>query len=234
VTIQPKQGDIDLLVQIIDMRDSAHLAGHRDKPFRLTKFNGGQSVLVSPGNAGGTNISTFAVQRLDELGLFRVITSNSKGLTFDLVDDFRDRLEEMRVALTQPSRLGEALAATERAQGAQKVSQAAARDLEAKVQAAAATRAANRAALARRMGRRVRRSTTIALGIVYVGIVVLAGYFVSSNLPLALIVGVVAVAVTLAVLDWLLHIDGFALAAKAEAAAVGRVARWLESFDAEP
>jgi hypothetical protein len=84
------------------------------------------------------------------------------------------------------------------------------------------------------VGRWVRWATTVALGIVYVGVIVLAGYFVSSNLPLALVVGVIAVAVILAVLDWLLHIDGFALAARAEAGTVGRVGRWLESFDAEP
>src|SRR5689334_23356732 len=118
VTIQPKQADIDLLSQIIDVRDSAHLAGHTDKPFGLANLNGGQSLLVGPGNAGGTGVSTFAVQRLQDLGLFRVITSDSKGMTFDLVDDFRDRLEEMRVAIGQPSRLGEAQAATERAEAA--------------------------------------------------------------------------------------------------------------------
>jgi len=227
VTIQPKQGDIDLLVQIIDRRDSAHLAGHTDKPFNLAKLNGGESVLVSPGNAGGTNVSTFAVQRLEDLGLFRVINSSRNGLTFDLVDDFRDRLEEMRMAIGQPSRLGEAEAAKEQATAAQ-------HDLEAEVQASAATRAQRRATFAGRVGRWVRLGTTVALGIIYVGIVVLAGYFVSSNLPLAFIAGVIAVAVLLASLDWLLHIDGFALAARAEAGVVGRVARWLESFDAEP
>jgi hypothetical protein len=234
VTIQPKQADIDLLEQIIDLRDSAHLAGHSDKPFNLAKLNGGQSVVVSPGNAGGTNVSTFAVQRLEDLGLFRVIASKPTGMTFDLVDDFRDRLEEMRVAIGQPSRLGEAQAATERAEAARRHSEADAQDLEAKVQAAAAERAERRGAFARRVGRWVKGTTTVALGILYVGIIVLAGYFVSSNLPLALIVGVIAVAVILAVLDWLLHIDGFALAARAGAGAVGRVGRWLESFDAEP
>jgi hypothetical protein len=234
VMIQPKQADIDLLVQIIDVRDSAHLAGHTDKPFGLAKLNGGQSILVGPGNAGGTNVSTFQVERLQELGLIRVITSTPTGMTFDLVDDFRDLLEEMRVAIGQPSRLGEAQAATERAEAARQHSEADARTLEAKVQAAAAKRAERRGAFARRMGRWTKRTTTVALGILYVGIIVLAGYFVSSNLPLALIGGVIAVAVILAVLDWLLHIDGFALASRAEAIAVGRVGRWLESFDAEP
>ena len=226
VTIQPKQGDIDLLVQIIDLRDSAHLAGHTEKPFNLAKLNGGQSVLVSPGNAGGTNVSTFAVQRLEDLGLFRVIASKPTGLTFDLVDDFRDRLEEMRIALGQPSRMGEAEAARERATAARA-------DLETKAQAAAATRAERRAAFARRAGRWVRWAATIALGAFYIGVVILAGQVLSLILPLPLVVTVVAVAAILGVLDWLLHIDGFALAAWAEAGTMGRIARWLESFDAE-
>lgn len=121
----------------------------------------------------------------------------------------------------------DAEAAKERASAAQ-------RDLEAKVLAAAASRAERRDAFARRVGRWVKWVARVALGIVYVGVVVLAGYFVSSNLPLALIVGVVAVAVLLAALDWLFHVDGFAVAAKAEAATVRRVGRWLGSFDAEP
>lgn len=233
MTIQPKQGDIDLLLQIIDLRDSAHLAGHTDKPFNLAKLNGGQSVLVSPGNAGGTNVSTFAVQRLEDLGLFRIIASKPTGLTFDLVDDFRDRIEEMRVAIGQPSRLGEAQAATERAEAARQHSEADARDLESKVQAAAATRAERRAVFARRAGGWVRRAATIALGVFYIGVVVVAGQVLSSILPLPLIVTVIAVAVIVGVLDWLLHIDGFALAAWAEAGAVNRITRWLESFDAE-
>jgi hypothetical protein len=44
VTIQPKQGDIDVLVQIIDLGDSAHRAGHTEKLLNLARLNGGQSV----------------------------------------------------------------------------------------------------------------------------------------------------------------------------------------------
>lgn len=227
MTIQPKPADIDLLLQIIDLRDSAHLAGHTDKPFNLLKLNGGQSVLASPGNAGGTNVSTFAVQRLEDLALFRGIVSKKNGMTFDLVDDVRDRLEEMKIALGQPSRMGEAEAAKERAIGAH-------RDLEAKVEAASALRAERRIAFAGRVGRWVRSAATIALAVIYIGVVVLAGQVISSILPLPLIVTVIALAAILGILDWLLRIDGFALAAMAEASAVRRVTGWLESFDAEP
>jgi hypothetical protein len=130
VTIRPKKSDIDLLVRLIDMRDSARLAGHTDDPFRLFEFNGTESVLFSPGRNEGTDISTLAMRRLQHLGLFHIIDVLAKGFTFDLVDDVRDRLEEMRVALGQPSRLGEVEAAKERAEAAQ-------RDLEAKVRVSA-------------------------------------------------------------------------------------------------
>lgn len=117
-------------VRLIDMRDSAHLAGHTDDPFHLVRFNGNESVLFSPGRTEGINISTLAIRRLEDLGLFHVFDVAAKGFTFDLVDDVRDRLEEMRVALGQPSRLGEVEAAKERAEAAQ-------RDLEAKVRVSA-------------------------------------------------------------------------------------------------
>jgi hypothetical protein len=67
--------------------------------------------------------------------------------------------------------------------------------------------------------------------VVYVAVIVLAGYLVSANLPIALIVGVVSVGVVLAVLDWLFRFDGFGLAAAVERHAVDGIARWLESFD---
>ncbi len=231
MTIRPKPNDIDLLVRLIEMRDSAHLAGHTEDPFRLFEFNGTESVLFSPGQNEGINVSTLGMRRLQDLDLFNVIDAQPKGFTFDLVDDVRDRLEEMRVALGQPSRMGELEAAKERAEAAKEQAEAARGDLVAEVRESAANRAERRTAFARRVGRRVRRAATIVLGTVYVGVVVVAGYFVSSNLPLALVVGIVGVGVVLAALDWLLHIDGFGLAAGAEAWVVKRVTRWLESFE---
>ena len=202
--IRPKQNDLDLLGRLIDLRDSAHLAGHTDDPFRLFDFNGTESVLYGPERNEGQDVSTMGMRRLQDLGLLHVIDVLPKGFTFDLVDDVRDRLEEMRVALGQPSRLGEIEAAKERAEAAQ-------RDLETRVRESVASRAASRKAFARHVGRWVRRAATVALGVIYVGVVVVAGYFVSSILPLALVIGIVGVAVFLTVLDWLLHIDGFGL-----------------------
>src|SRR5207244_2773356 len=90
-----------------------------------------------------------------------------------------------------------------------------------------------RADFARKVGLWVRWTVRIALGAIYVGVVGLAGYFLSSNLPLALVAGIAGVAVFLTAIDWLLHVDGFALAKAAEAWAIGKVVRWLESFESE-
>lgn len=227
MTLRPTPNDIDLLVRLIDMRDSAHLAGHADDVFNLLQFQGTQSVLVSPGRTEGINVSTMAMRRLQDLGLFRVTAVRAKGLTFDLVDDVRDQLEEIRVAVGQPSRMGELEVAKERAEAAH-------HDLEASVEAAAAKRADRKDAFSRRVGHRVRRAATVALGALYVGVVVIAGYFVSANLPPVAVVGIVAVAVGLAVLGWLRHIDGFSLATGVESWVVKQITRWLDSFDEEP
>ena len=232
MTNRPTPEDIDLLAQLIDLRDSAHLAGHRDDVFNLLQFQGTQSVLVGPGRTGRISVSTMAMRRLQDLGLFRVINVREKGLTFDLGDDVRDRLEEMRVSVGQPSRMGELQAAKEQAEAAIERAEAAQRDLEASVEAAAAKRAERRHAFARRVGRRVRRAATVALGAIYLGVVLISGYFVASNLPPLAVVAIVSVAVALAVLGWLRHIDGFSLAAGIESRVVKRITAWLESFDA--
>lgn len=232
MTIRPTPEDIDLLAQLIDVRDSAHLAGHTQDAFNLARFQGTQSLLISPGRSGSIQVSTFAMDRLRDLGLFRVISVRENGLTFDLVDDVRDQLEEMRVTAGQPSRMGELEAAVERAEGAREAAEAAWRDLETKVAAAARSRADLRAAFAVRVGRWARRVTAIVLGVLYVAVVVVAGYFVSSNLPAAVVVGVIGVFVVLAAMEWLLHVDGFVVAARAEAWAIVRVSRWLETFEA--
>jgi hypothetical protein len=227
LTTQPKQSDIDLLVRLIDLRDSAHLAGHADDSFQFVKVNGPESVLFSPGHSEGTTVSEVGIRRLDDLGLLHVFeTHPGGGFTFDLEDDARDRLDELRVAMGQPSRLGEAEAARSRAETAL-------RDIEGKARKDAGARAELRTRFAVRVGRRVRRVVVAVLLVFYVAVIVLAGYFVSASLPIALIVGVVTVGIVLTVLDWLFHVDGFALAAAVERRAVDRIARWLESFDVE-
>lgn len=232
MTIRPTPEDIDLLAQLIDMRDSAHLAGHTQDAFNLARFQGTQSLLISPGQSGQIQVSTFAVERLRDLGLFRVINVREKGFTFDLADDVRDQLEEMRVTAGQPSRMGELEAEVERAEGAREAAEAARHDLETKIAAAALSRADLRAVFARRVGRRVRRVAMVLLGAFYVGVAVLAGYFALS-LPQPAAIAIVVVAVGLALLGWLRHIDGFSLATGLESRVVERITRWLDSFDSE-
>jgi hypothetical protein len=231
VTIRPTPEDIDLLVQLIDMRDSAHLAGHTQDAFHLTRFQGTGSILISPGRSGHIQVSTFGMERLRDLNLFRVTSASERGLNFDLVDDIRDRLEEMRVAAGKPSRMGELEAAAGRAEVAREAAEAAQRDQETNVAAAARSRADLRAVFALRVGQRVRRAMAVVLGLLYVSVVVVAGYLVSSNLPMALVVGIIVVAVALGVLEWLLHIDGFLVATWAERWVVRRIEDWLASFD---
>ena len=171
------------------------------------------------------------MRRLEDLGLLRVIDRLADGFTFDLVDNVRDRLEEMRVEAGLPSRMGELEAAVQRAEAATKAAESARQGLDVRVADERQARAERRAEFARRVGRWARWLARVALGLLYIGVVVVAGYFVSSNLPLAIVVGVIGVAVVVAALDWLLHIDGFALAEAVETLVVRRVTRWLESFD---
>jgi hypothetical protein len=225
LTIQAKQSDIDLLVRLLDLRDSAHLAGHTDDTFQVVDVNGPEAVQFSPGTSTGTAVSGVGLRRLDGLGLLQIFEVNADGgFTFDVSDDARDRLDSLRIGLGQPSRLGEAEAAKDRAE-------AALRDIEQKLRSDATTRDALRSAYASTVGRRVRRVATSILLLFYVGVIVVAGYLVTASLPIALVVGVIAVAVLLAVLDWLFHIDGFGFAASVERKTVRRVAQWLESFD---
>lgn len=98
MTILPKQSDIDLLARLIDIRHSADLAGHTDDLFRQIDVNGPDAVVHGPGRNNQV-ISKIKMRRLRDLGLFYVIDTGSKGFTFDLADDVRDRLERMRVAV---------------------------------------------------------------------------------------------------------------------------------------
>ena len=230
MTIRPTPDDIDLLAQLIEMRNSARLAGHTQDAFNLARFQGTLSLLVSPGRSGSISVSTLAMGRLEDLGLFRVIDRREKVLKFDLVDDVRDRLEEMRVAAGQPSRMGELEAAASRAEVATEAAETARRDLEARVAAAALARADLRAAFARRVARRVRWAAMLVLGALYVSVAVIAGYF-ALTLPQPAAIVIVVVAIGLALLGWLRHIDGFSLATGIESRVVEQITRWLNSFD---
>lgn len=99
MTILPKQSDIDLLARLIDIRDSADLAGHTDDLFRQIDVNGPDAVVFGPGRNNRHVISKIKMRRLRDLGLFYVIDTGATGFTFDLADDVRDRLEQMRVAV---------------------------------------------------------------------------------------------------------------------------------------
>jgi hypothetical protein len=98
VSILPKQSDIDLLVRLIDIRDSADLAGQTDDLFRLVDVQGAQAIVLGPGRNNQV-VSKITMRRLRDLDLFYVIDPGSTAFRFDLADDVRDRLEQMRVAM---------------------------------------------------------------------------------------------------------------------------------------
>lgn len=231
--IRPKPEDVEEFARLIAIRESAHLAHITSDPFTLFNFNGTEGVLVSPGRAKGENVAKMRIRRLEDLGVLRIIDRSANGYTFDLVDDYTDRLEEMRVALGQPSRMGELEASVALAEAAAKHSEAERQRAEADSAAARGRRADLRSDFAGRVGRRVLLVARVALGAFYIGAIAVAGYLVSANLPVPFVVAVIGITISLAALDWLLHIDGFALAANLEARAVKRALRWLESFDPE-
>ena len=98
MTILPKQSDIDLLAQLIDIRDSADLAGHTDDLFRQWDPQGAEATVFGPGGNSQV-VSKLTMRRLRDLDLFYVIDSGPNVFRFDLADDVRDRLEQMRVAV---------------------------------------------------------------------------------------------------------------------------------------
>lgn len=227
MTIQLRPDEFELLLWMIDRRDAAHLAGRTTDVFQVAEFNGGKSVLFTPGRTEGRDVPSATVSRLQTVDVFHVIKWGAKGFTFDLVDDIRDRLEQLRLDAGQPTRLGELEAAKERAE-------ALARETQAQVVVAARARSEKRHAFAERVGRGARRLASVGLFAFYVVVVTLGGYVLSANLSLALILAIVLVGGAIGLADWLLHIDGFALAAGLERRVTAKVDRWLESFDAEP
>lgn len=102
MTILPKQSDIDLLARLIDIRDSADLAGLTTDLFSQIDFQGADATVFGPGR-NNLVVPKIKMRRLRDLGLFYVIDTGAKGFTFDLADDVRDRLEQMRVAVSKLS-----------------------------------------------------------------------------------------------------------------------------------
>jgi hypothetical protein len=93
VTILPKQSDIDLLARLLDIRKSADLAGLTNDLFSQIDCPGRNNLVVPK----------IKMRRLRDLGLFYVIHTGATGFTFDLADDVRDRLDQMRVAVSKIS-----------------------------------------------------------------------------------------------------------------------------------
>jgi hypothetical protein len=220
--IRLRPEELDLLVRMLDRRDSAHLAGVTSDVFQATELNGGTSVLFYPGHSGGEDVPSLTVSRFRSLGVFHVIKEWGEGFTFDLVDDIRDRLEQLRQAAGQPTLLGEAVAARQQA-GAELTA------LQARVEQAAGERQAKREAFASAVGRWANRlATLVSIGL-YAAATIVA--MVVTTPAFGGIVGGVVLAV-LAILSWRFHLDAFAAAHALERRTTRAIENWLRTFDA--
>lgn len=221
IRLQPEE--LDLLARMIDKRDSAHLSGHRDAPFRVVELNGGQSVLTYPGGMGADNVPTRTLRRFRSLDLFQVFDEGKNVVVFDLADRIRDRLEELKDESSQPSMLAQERAARARAQDQQS-------RLEVSIESAARAREARRKAFAGRAGRWAYRLTNSVLIAIYVAAVILSTIFIAPTFGAIIGIGILAV---IGILDWGFHRDAFGVAHVCENWTVERVERWLASLEAD-
>lgn len=97
--VRPSADDLELLQQLVEWHDSAHLAGHRDAEF-LVAFGNDEADVTHPGFAGSKRMSVRTLRRLIRLGALDVLSGDpgpeSNAFTFDVVDGVRDRLDELR------------------------------------------------------------------------------------------------------------------------------------------
>jgi hypothetical protein len=228
--IRLRPEEIDHINALVDARDSAHLAGWTTSPFNAAAFNGGESLIRFPGG-GGRQIPTTTLHRLRAEGLLNVYTSSRGGMTFDLVDDVRDRLEELRKATGLPSRLDELEAASLRAQEEAVQAREATAAAQTRVTEATLTRHRRYGTFASKVGRWARRGGIILLVLIYVAVATAPTLLATANLPVAAGAGVVVVTVLIGAFSWLFHRDGFAAAAWLERSVTNRVERWLLAFD---
>jgi hypothetical protein len=222
--IRLRSDELDLLTRMIDKRDSAHLSGHRDDPFRVAELNGGLSVLTYPGGMGADNVPTRTIRRFRSLDLFQIFNTGKNVVVFDLADDVRDRIEELRDEAGEPSVLAQERAARARAEDQQS-------RLEVRIERAARAREARRHAFAVKVGRWAYRLTNAALIAIYIVAIVLTTTFIAPAVGAVIGIGILAI---IGILDWGFRRDAFGVAHACEKWAVERVERWLAGFEAEP
>lgn len=220
-TIRLKPDELELIGQMIDKRDSAHLSGHTADPFSAVALNGGVTAIQFPGRTGAAQTTTLTFQRLLAVDVLVVVSRKGNVTNFDLADGIRDRLEDLKMEAGQPSQLERERAA--RARPEERQSQ-----LETQIQREVAIRQERRTAFAAGVGRRASLTVTTVLGVVYLAAVVyglIAAPLVAALLALAL--GILGLA------SWLFRIDAFWLSHQAQRQAAARVERWLSRFEAD-
>lgn len=221
--VRLRPDELELVAHMIDKRDSAHLSGHRNAVFRVAMLNGGEWAVQYLGRMGAESVPARTIERFRELGLFQGVRVGRGAMTFDLADDIRDRLEQLKDAAGQPSELGHERDARARAED--QLSR-----LQVQVERDARGRALRRKAFASLIGRWAFRVTTGLLIAAYLSAVVLSTVF--ASLTLGAFVGV-AVLAALGIADWGFHRDAFGWAHGIERWAATRVDRWLAGFEAD-
>lgn len=215
--------ELDLIAHLIDKRDSAHLSGHTSDPFQAVSLNGGVSILVFPGRTGRDSVPTLTFDRLMSLGVFHVFSRKKNVVTFDLVDDIRDRLEQLKAEAGQPSLLAREREARARAEDRQSI-------LEQTLEHGARKRAERRDDFAARVGRWGFRLAIAALVVIYL----LATWIVSLVATPALAsIAAAALLAIVGVMSWAFRLDAFAAAHWVEAQVASRTRAWLHRFEAE-
>ncbi len=192
------EAEVQFLGHLIDLRDSADLAGHRDAVFQFAEHSGDAILVAPPGTNVMHEMPARTIARLRKAGLIETVQPNS----FDLVPNARDRLEALKAEVGKPTLLGQAQAELERAR-------ARVAELEAHTGRAAQGRQRRREGVAALWGGRARRLARGAAIAIYVLAVVLP---LALGLP-APISGVLLVAgAVLQVLDWAFGRDGNGIA----------------------
>jgi len=221
-TIRLQPDELDLIARMIDKRDSAHLSGHTTDPFRVVELNGGTSVLSYPGRTGADNIPTRTIYRLRNLDLFQVFSHEKNVLVFDLADDIRDRLEQLRHEAGQPSPLTQELMARARAEDQQS-------KLETSIQRASRAREARRQAFADRIGRWVKRVAIVVIIGIYAAASIIVAIFTTPAIAGIAATGILAI---IAILSWVFHLDAYAAVRALERRVAKAVEGWLDNFEA--
>lgn len=163
----------------------------------------------------------MTIDRLRNLGAFQIFRQTKNVIHFDLVDDIRDRLEELKDQAGQPSLLAQERDARSRAEERQA-------HLEVAIERRSRARRARHEAFGARIGRLVKWTAVAALVLLYGGATVLVAMLTT---PVPAIAAAVSLLLVIGILDWVFHVDAHGVVRLLEGKAAAAARRWAEQFD---